>query len=160
YSYVETTTFFEVPVSLPLAFGAGPASVLQAVTKSQQSRCRTNAITSPQALQPRQLKTCLLVLIENLSVPPQTGQGPTRSMRPRSLIPRCPMMRSMGTERARSMSSTGITLIALAVSGWLGHLRVREELRCPQVVEASGFEPEEPLVFSTEPRESCRPRPR
>ena len=76
-------------------------------------RCRTRKCVagvdeaSPPTLQPRQLKIPFLVLIENLSVPPQIGHGPTRSIRPRSLIPRASMMCSIGTVRARSIISAG-----------------------------------------------------
>jgi hypothetical protein len=55
----------------------------------------------------RQLNTCFLVLIPNRSVPPHFGHAPMRSLPlPASLIPRRAISSSIGTARARLMSSS------------------------------------------------------
>ncbi len=90
------------------ARATAPLNVATASLKVAPSRCFTKAMTSPPTLQPRQWKTCLTMLTANRSVPPHTGQGPTRSIRPRSVMPRSSTMRSIGTAQAQVICSAVI----------------------------------------------------
>src|SRR5262245_56526696 len=112
---------------LPLPFGgSSPVKVWQACVKSVPSKNSTRAITSPLPPQPRQLNTCLVVLMENRSSPPHLGHGPSRStVPPLSLMPRRPISSSMRTVRALAtqLSQAG-DLIRFPPSGRLARIHI------------------------------------
>src|SRR5262245_66267281 len=89
-------------VRLPFGLGGGsPVNVSTACEKLMLSRASTRAITLPLIPQPRQLNTCLVVLMENRSSPPHLGHGPSRStVSPLSMMLRRAITSSMRTARA------------------------------------------------------------